>query len=107
MVDERGEDLLSGYPGDSKTVGRFALPNVECSVCAGRKIDGSPGPLDARRTVACVACPGGWGDDSGWAPLAEAREALGRCRVGGGRAGSDVVGVEVHCGDRPSVGASQ
>ena len=47
MVDEGGEDLLSGHPGDAQAVGGFTLPDVECSVCSGREVDGSPGSLAA------------------------------------------------------------
>ena len=47
MVDEGGEDILSGHPGDSQAVGGFTLPDVEGSVCAGREVNGSPGPLAA------------------------------------------------------------
>lgn len=53
MVDECGEDLLSGHPGDSQAVGRFSLPNVEGPVCGGRQIDGSSRPLAAPRPIAC------------------------------------------------------
>ncbi len=35
LVDERGEDLLSGDAGDSEAVGGFSLPDVEGSVLGG------------------------------------------------------------------------
>ena len=35
LVDEGGEDLLSGDAGDSEAVGGFSLPDVEGSVLAG------------------------------------------------------------------------
>ena len=51
MVDECGEDLLSGHAGNSKAVGRFSLPDVEGSVCGGRQVDGPSCPLCACRLV--------------------------------------------------------
>ena len=47
LVDERGEHLLPGHPGDSQAVGGFPLPDVEGPVGGGRKVDGATGPLDA------------------------------------------------------------
>jgi hypothetical protein len=35
LVDECGEDVLSGDAGDSEAVGGFSLPDVEGSVLAG------------------------------------------------------------------------
>ncbi len=35
MVDQRGEDFLSGYAGDADAVGGFSLPDVKGSVLGG------------------------------------------------------------------------
>jgi hypothetical protein len=35
LVDECGEDFLSGHAGDSEAVGGFSLPDVEGAVCGG------------------------------------------------------------------------
>jgi hypothetical protein len=35
LVDQRGEDFLSGDAGDSETIGGFSLPDVEGSVLPG------------------------------------------------------------------------
>jgi hypothetical protein len=82
LVDECGEDLLSGHAGDSQAVGGLSLPDVERAVCCGREIDGASCSLGARRRVACR-----WIDDSLGVRLSEAGEALGwRCVRGwGGR----------------------
>jgi hypothetical protein len=51
LVDERGEDLLSGHPRDPQAVGRISLPDVEGSMCGGRQVDGSSCPLGASRPI--------------------------------------------------------
>jgi hypothetical protein len=91
LVDEGGEDLLSGHPGDSQVVGGFSLPDVEGSVGAGREVDGSPGSLGTGWLVVCSMVDCLLGDHPLHGFLSEAREALGwRC-----------VWVDVHCADRP------
>ena len=100
MVDECGEDLLSGHAGDSQAVGGFSLPDVERPVCRGREVDGTSCSLGTRWLVACRLL-----DYSLGVGLSEAREALGWRRVprwAGGRhvsakrptAGSDVTWVD-------------
>jgi hypothetical protein len=39
LVDERGEDVLSGDAGDSETVGGVSLPDVEGSVLGRGEVD--------------------------------------------------------------------
>lgn len=79
LVDERGEDLLPGHPGDSQPVGRLALPDVEGPVRRRREVDGSARPLGAsllggRRRA---------GDPRGTPET----ETLGGCGVSGGPGG--------------------
>jgi hypothetical protein len=78
LVDECGEDLLSGHAGDSQAVGGLSLPDVERAVCCGWEVDGTSCSLDTRRLVACRLL-----DDSLGVRLSEAREPLGWCRVRG------------------------
>ena len=75
LVDECGEDLLSGHAGDSQAVGGLSLPDVERAVCGGWQVDGTPCSLGAR----LLACR--WLDESWRVRLSEARDALGWRRV--------------------------
>ena len=93
MVDECGEDLLSGHAGDSEAVGGLSLPDVERAVCCGWQVDGASCSLGTRWLVACRLL-----DDSLGFGLSEAGEALGWCCVpgwGGRRHG---------CAEWPAVG---
>ena len=78
LVDECGEDFLSGHAGDSEAVGGLSLPDVEGAVCCGGEVDGASCSLGACGLVGC-----GLVDDSLGVGLSEAGEALGWCRVGG------------------------
>jgi hypothetical protein len=84
LVDECGEDFLSGHAGDSEAVGGLSLPDVECAVCCGWEVDGASCSLGTCRLVVCRLL-----DDSLGVGLSEAGEALGWCRVcgWGGRGG--------------------
>lgn len=122
MIDQRGEHLLPRHARDTEAVCGFPLPDVEGSVGRGRKVDGATRPLDPSRLLACR--PLSWlgihrlGNQSLGAWLPEAGDAFGgRAISGRGRsghlradrsgAGSDVAGVEAHCGDVPPMGANQ
>ena len=80
MVDQCGENLLSGHSGDAEAVGSVSLPDVEGPVGGDRQIDGPPDPLGALRQVACrlVAWPVyRWDVHALGGRLSEAGEALG------------------------------
>jgi hypothetical protein len=113
---------LPRHARDTEAVGGFPLPDVEGSVGGGREIDGATCPLDPCRLLACRPLP--WlgihrlGDQSLGARLSEAGDAFGGRAISGrgpsghlraerSGAGSDVAGVEAHCGDVPPVGANQ
>jgi hypothetical protein len=78
LVDECGEDFLSGHAGDSEAVGGLSLPDVEGAVCCGGEVDGTSCSLGTCGLVVCR-----WLDDSLGVGLSEAGEALGGCCVGG------------------------
>lgn len=44
LVDQRGQDFLSGDASQAEAVGCLSLPDVEASVLGGREVDGASGP---------------------------------------------------------------
>jgi hypothetical protein len=76
LIDERGEDFLSGHAGDSQAIGGLCLPHIKRAVCGGRKVDGASCSLSTRWLVSRRLL-----DDPGDVGLVEALEALGCLRV--------------------------